>query len=461
MGAGSAVWIADRGNRAERARVVDGRLLVSSLGGGGGGGDVNIAQYGGVAVGAGNPVDVAGTVAVSAVAGTVVVTPDAAACFEVDNCPGTTISIDDGGNVITVDGTVAVSSVAGTVAVSGTVAVGPTVTPGIANTDLGKADNVFHNSGSTGVMGLAVRNDGSVDLSGGDGNYGPLSLNATAAVYVDVQEGDLDTVGTVSTVTEVTTVQLVSDITEVHPGTGPTNLGKAEDSGHSNGDVGVLALGVRRDTDTPVSSDGRYSPFLTDASGFVKVTLSSTNVSADIASVIPGTGSTNLGKAEDQAHVSGDVGVMALGVRRDTPTALAADNDYMPPTFDEDGGLWVRMLGMDKVEALVLSGSTRGRPVLITATASTGTTLHTATTTAGEVDRIFIWLANTDDEAQTVTLEFGATGASSEVEILVPPHEKVLAVDGELLGGAATDTITAYASTGSVVKATGRVERLS
>ena len=60
----------------------------------------------------------------------------------------------------------------------------------------------------------------------------------------------------------------------------------------------------------------------------------------DVTSIIPGVGATNLGKAEDAAHSSGDVGVMALGVRTDSPTAVSADGDYHPSLFSEEGGLW-------------------------------------------------------------------------------------------------------------------------
>ncbi len=45
---------------------------------------------------------------------------------------------------------------------------------------------------------------------------------------------------------------------------------------------------------------------------------------------VPGTGATNLGKAEDAAHASGDVGVMALGVANATVANLVADGDYTP-----------------------------------------------------------------------------------------------------------------------------------
>jgi len=58
--------------------------------------------------------------------------------------------------------------------------------------------------------------------------------------------------------------------------------------------------------------------------------------------IIPLTGATNLGKAEDAVHTSGDVGVMMLGVRNDTASSLSGtDGDYTPPTFNSVGAMWV------------------------------------------------------------------------------------------------------------------------
>ena len=63
----------------------------------------------------------------------------------------------------------------------------------------------------------------------------------------------------------------------------------------------------------------------------------------DVMSVVPGTGATNLGKAEDAAHSSGDVGVMALGVRNDALDALAgADGDYAPLQVNALGAAFVQ-----------------------------------------------------------------------------------------------------------------------
>lgn len=60
----------------------------------------------------------------------------------------------------------------------------------------------------------------------------------------------------------------------------------------------------------------------------------------DVVSVIPGTGSTNLGKAEDDAHNSGDVGVMGLAVRKNEPASVGSEGDYVPLIADSTGALW-------------------------------------------------------------------------------------------------------------------------
>ncbi len=63
----------------------------------------------------------------------------------------------------------------------------------------------------------------------------------------------------------------------------------------------------------------------------------------DVLSIIPGVAATNLGKAEDAGHNSGDVGVMALGVRKATATDLSAgptDGDYEPFQVSTEGALW-------------------------------------------------------------------------------------------------------------------------
>lgn len=54
--------------------------------------------------------------------------------------------------------------------------------------------------------------------------------------------------------------------------------------------------------------------------------------------VVPGTGATNLGKAEDAAHTTGDTGVMILAVRNDAnATITTTDLDYSPVNVDSSG----------------------------------------------------------------------------------------------------------------------------
>lgn len=72
----------------------------------------------------------------------------------------------------------------------------------------------------------------------------------------------------------------------------------------------------------------------------------------DVLSVVPGTAATNLGKAEDAAHASGDVGVMALTVRQDVAAALGGlDADYQPLISDASGRLHVNVGALPSIPA--------------------------------------------------------------------------------------------------------------
>lgn len=114
------------------------------------------------------------------------------------------------------------------------------------------------------------------------------SGTATGALRVELPTNGTGVIATVGAVTAITNAlpagtnaigKLAAnsgvdigdvDVTSVIPGTGATNLGKAEDAGHTTGDVGVFALGVRNDTlasTTNASAD--FSQLSTDTSGIV------------------------------------------------------------------------------------------------------------------------------------------------------------------------------------------------
>lgn len=74
------------------------------------------------------------------------------------------------------------------------------------------------------------------------------------------------------------------DVTRVVPGTTASALGKAEDAAHASGDVGVLALAVRRDTAAAGSDvDGDYSTFNVDASGRLHVNVGTSSLPSGAA----------------------------------------------------------------------------------------------------------------------------------------------------------------------------------
>lgn len=92
----------------------------------------------------------------------------------------------------------------------------------------------------------------------------------------------------------------------------------------------------------------------------------------DVTSVVPGTGATNLGKAEDAAHASGDVGVMVLGVRNDADASFGADLDYTPITTDSGGNQNVKAR-RDLVRIAVTSGGLTTSATAYTAGDQVGT----------------------------------------------------------------------------------------
>lgn len=66
-------------------------------------------------------------------------------------------------------------------------------------------------------------------------------------------------------------------------------------------------------------------------------TVSTVSAVTAVGTITPGTAASSLGKAEDAAHASGDVGVMALAVANEAQSSFAADGDYIPQATDVKG----------------------------------------------------------------------------------------------------------------------------
>ena len=113
---------------------------------------------------------------------------------------------------------------------------------------------------------------------------------------------------------------------------------------------------------------------------------------------------------------------------------------------------------------LVFSGSTDGRAIKVAATATPGTTIHTASSTATHYDEIWLYAQNTDTTPRKLTIEWGSTSSPDDlIEITIPAESGLtLVAPGLVLKGNATPlVVTAFAATTNVVTIHGYVNRIS
>lgn len=115
------------------------------------------------------------------------------------------------------------------------------------------------------------------------------------------------------------------------------------------------------------------------------------------------------------------------------------------------------------ISKLTLSGSTDGRGVLIAATSSPGTTIHTGSSTATDYDEIWLYISNPDSLSHTVTFQWGGTTSPNDsIVTTVDPYQGLfLAFPGLVIKGNATPlVIKAYVDTANVVAIHGYVNRI-
>lgn len=116
---------------------------------------------------------------------------------------------------------------------------------------------------------------------------------------------------------------------------------------------------------------------------------------------------------------------------------------------------------MTTASKMVLSGSTNGRPIKVAATATPGTLLHTATSTSGQLDEVWLWVCNTDNATRKLTVEWGGTTAPDDlIEVSIPAESGlVLVAPGLLVAGGLV--VRAFAAAANVVTVVGHVHRIS
>jgi len=107
-----------------------------------------------------------------------------------------------------------------------------------------------------------------------------------------------------------------------------------------------------------------------------------------------------------------------------------------------------------------LSGSTNGKGIKVTTTATPGDTIHTAVTGVTSWDEIWIYAVNSSAAAVKLTLEWGeATAPDGNIEGSIPPESGLyLVVPGLLLQNGLV--VKAFASVANVVLIHGFVNRI-
>lgn len=110
---------------------------------------------------------------------------------------------------------------------------------------------------------------------------------------------------------------------------------------------------------------------------------------------------------------------------------------------------------------VLLSGSTDGLPIKVTATATPGTTIHTAHATA--LDEVYLWITNLDSTDRTITIEWGGTTDPDHLVakgLTIPANSALITV---VTGPSLTNSkvVKVFASAANVITVVGHVNRVA
>ena len=193
---------------------------------------------------------------------------------------------------------------------------------------------------------IAMETDGSVHIHDG-GNTITVDGTVTANAGTNLNTSALSTHAKQDTmITHLGEIEGAVETIETAVGTdGSTGpAGAVSVAGTQSGGT-LEELRVDSDGHLQVDVLSAASTAVTNAGTFaVQSTLQAADGTdignVDVASIVPGVAATNLGKAEDAAHGSGDTGVAALVVRNDVLEALTShDGDYSVLQVNKTGAL--------------------------------------------------------------------------------------------------------------------------
>jgi hypothetical protein len=110
----------------------------------------------------------------------------------------------------------------------------------------------------------------------------------------------------------------------------------------------------------------------------------------------------------------------------------------------------------------LLSGSTNGRPIPVAATATPGTTIHTAPAGTSSLDEVYLFVSNVTAATVRLTVEFGGVsdpGDHMVKSLSVPAYSPPIPIaTGQPVQNSVV--VKAFGSTASALNITGFVNRI-
>jgi len=199
-------------------------------------------------------------------------------------------------------------------------------------------------SGSIAVVAGTIASVGTIPGLGTISNIAVVHNAGTVAGLPDLPGGTVDKVTSVDNVVKGT-LHTLGTVAKVESGSiavvaGTIGAFTADIPGGTIDNVGtVVGLGTIANIAKIHNAGTVVSVGTVPGVGTIS-NIAKIHNAGSIAAIVPGSAATQLGKAEDEAHTSGDVGVMMLGVRKDSlDTIASADGDYTPFLFGDHGGV--------------------------------------------------------------------------------------------------------------------------
>lgn len=238
------------------------------------------------------------------------------------NDSGNSITVDDGGTSLTVDGTVTVTAtdldIRNLAPATDTIAIGDgTSTATVRNLASNDALNVAITDGSgnqiTSFGGGTQYTEGDTDAS----------ITGTALMFEGAADGLVAATGTAANGLDVDVTRVSGTVTV--DGSGVTQPVSGTVTANLSATDNAVLDAIEADT-TTIAGAVSGTELQVDVVGALPAGTNNIG-DVDVLSVVPGTGATNLGKAEDGGHTTGDTGVFALAVRQDTPNTAVSNTD--------------------------------------------------------------------------------------------------------------------------------------